>query len=473
MHTPLPNILLIMTDQHRGDCLGYAGHPVLQTPFLDDLAGGGTYFPHAYSACPQCIPARRTLLTGRTAANHGVFCNYHKGVPLPGPTLPQLLSEAGYHTHLCGKIHTYPERALYGFMSADWSDYATRCANDDYTAFLETEGCNRDRIRYFGVADLNTWVARPWTLPEHLHPTNWTTECALRFLRRRDPTKPFFLNLSYYFPHQPCIPPQVYWDRYISKELPRPIEADWSRKQEGYKPGLSVSSWRTVLSDDLMHQFRAGYFGLISHIDEQVGRVLAQLPRENTLIIFCSDHGEMLGDHQWVRKTRGLEGSARIPFILRPPASMGLASGVTRHEPIELMDIMPTCLDAAGIPIPPSVDGRSLLDLLRGQGRWREFVHGEQSNLGGEPSSMQYLTDGRWKYIWEPGNGRELFFHLAEDPQERTNLAHHADHLGLLQTWRGRLAEILRHRPEGFVRDGRLVPPERPVRQVDAAYEDA
>ena len=102
-----PNILLLMTDQHRGDCLGIAGHPVQQTPFLDELAAGGYYFPRAYSACPQCIPARRTLLTGSTVNSHGVYCNY-TGPTLPFTTPPPALCDAGYHTHVCGKMHTFP-----------------------------------------------------------------------------------------------------------------------------------------------------------------------------------------------------------------------------------------------------------------------------------------------------------------------------------------------------------------------------
>ncbi|MFP4377729.1 MAG: sulfatase-like hydrolase/transferase [Spirochaetales bacterium] len=145
-------------------------------------------------------------------------------------------------------------------------------------------------------------------------------------------------------PHGPCTPPQVYWDMYIDKELPGPIEADWSKEQEAYVPGLPIDSWHTVLSREAMHRFRAGYYASITHIDDQIGVLLRALP-PNTMVIFTSDHGELLGDHQWIRKTRALEGSARIPFIVRLPESMQAEAGQVRDEPIELMDIMPTTSD--------------------------------------------------------------------------------------------------------------------------------
>ncbi|MGF1448440.1 MAG: sulfatase-like hydrolase/transferase [Opitutales bacterium] len=468
MPATAPNVLLLVTDQHRGDCLGYAGHPVLQTPYLDELAARGFYFPHAYSAHPQCIPARRTLLTGTCANTHGVYCNY-AGPPLPSPTLPEVFAENGYHTHLCGKIHTFPERALYGFMSADWADNVVRTGTSDYDAFLEEQGLTGSRRQLSYSASANTWVARPWPHAEHLHPTHWTTDCALRFLTRRDPTKPFFLKVSYYFPHQPCIPPQAFWDRYIHADLPPPIEAEWSHKQDEYVPGLPVDAWQTLLRPAEMQQFRAGYYGLINHIDEQIGRLLRSLPKD-TVILFCSDHGELLGDHQWVRKTRGLEGSARIPFILNLPESLELSGGETREEPVELMDVMPTLLDAAGIEIPDTVEGSSLIRRLRGESSWRDWVHGENAVIGGEPGSMQYLTDGNRKYIWEPGLGRELFFNLEQDPGETLNLAEAPAAAEEVARWRDRLIAILADRPEGFVREGRLATLEGPTRTIHERY---
>ena len=449
-----PNILLVTTDQHRGDCLGLEGHPVLQTPYLDALGREGLHFRRAYSEHPQCIPARRSLMTGQTAPNHGVPFNYH--APLEGPYLPEELTRAGYHTHLVGKLHLHPKRKLYGFMSADWSDGPYAGPSGDYVRWLETEGIPAREMEAHGAHN-NGWVARPWHLDERFHFTNWATDRALDFLERRDPTKPFFLNLSYFHPHEPCTPPQVYWDRYINADLPEPVTAEWSGGEKAYAPGLPVASWQTTLSPALQRQFQAGYYGCINHIDDQLARVLARLPSD-TVVIFTSDHGEMLGDHHFIRKTRALEGSARVPFLMRLPHGLGIPGGQQRDEPIGWTDIMPTLLDLAGAPIPESCEGRSLLDLLRGEGKpWRERLHGEMAQCGGEPTGMHYLTDGKRKYIWEYGLARELLFDLESDPQERRNLAEDPAWREQLLDWRTDLIDRLRDRPEGFVKEGKLV----------------
>lgn len=456
MTPPRPNLLLLMTDQQRGDCLGIEGHPVLQTPCLDRLAATGVHCTRAYSACPVCIPARRTLMTGQRPATHGVLMNHN--APLAGPTLPGELARAGYQTHLVGKLHLWPKRKLHGFMSADWADspHERHETDDDYIRFLRQAGVH---LRQPGVAHgahCNGWVARPWHLPEHLHFTNWVTDCAMDFLERRDPTLPFFLKVSYHQPHQPCTPPQVYWDRYLAMDLPEPVVGDWARVFAGPQRGLAVDSWRTALEPALMKQYRAGYYGCINHIDDQIGRLLRALPA-NTVVVFTSDHGEMLGDHQWIRKRTPYEPSARIPLLLNLPASFGIAGGQTLAQPVELMDLMPTLLEAAGVPIPPTVEGTSLLGLLRGTApAWREYLHGECSQIPTLNSGMHYLTDGRCKYVWFPGAAQEQFFDLEADPQERHDLAGVPARAAELALWRARLVETLTGRPEGFVSDGRL-----------------
>ena len=452
-----PNIVLFMTDEQRGDCLGIDGHPVLQTPYLDELATGGVRFRRAYSACPVCVPARRTLMTGRKPASHGVLMNEVGW--LDGPTLPGELSRAGYQTHLVGKLHLFPRRKLYGFDSATWADSPRGVpASDDYQLFLAREGARGWNPGLAHGAHQNGWVARPWHLSEHLHFTNWCADQALEFLHRRDPTVPFFLKVSFYPPHQPCTPPQPYWDRYMAMDLPEPVVGDWARVFDGPMRGLSVTSWRTALEPELIRQYRAGYYGSINHIDDQIGRVLSTLPPD-TVVVFVSDHGEMLGDHQWIRKRNGFEGSARIPFLLRLPPDPRWSStrGQVREELVELMDLMPTLLDVAGVEIPDSVEGRSLLPLVTGADTsWRSVLHGECAIVPTLDSGMQYMTDGKRKYIWYPGTGQAHYFDIANDPDEMRNLAASPSHRAEIETWQGRLAEELAGRPEGFVENGRL-----------------
>ncbi|MBW1697742.1 MAG: arylsulfatase [Deltaproteobacteria bacterium] len=449
-----PNILLLMADQQRGDCLGIEGHPVLQTPHLDYLAATGVRFSRAYSACPVCIPARRTLMTGRKPANHGVLMNYHTW--LDGPTMPGELSKAGYQTHLVGKLHLWPKRKLYGFNSADWADspHERERVDDDYIRFLRREGITETRPGVVYGAHWNGWNARPWHLEERLHFSNWCAQSAMDFLERRDPTVPFFLKVSFHQPHQPCTPPQVYWDRYMNMDLPEPYVGQWAKVFDKPQRGLPIDSWRTALEPVVMKQYRAGYYGTINHIDDQIGRILKELP-VNTIVIFISDHGDMLGDHQWIRKRTAYEPSARIPFLIRFPQEADIEQGRVIDEVVELMDIMPTVLEACGISIPETVDGMSLFPLLRKQNiKWRRYLHGECCDIPSLNSGMQYLTDGKKKYIWFPGSGTEQYFDLQADPREMTNLAGQADCRDEIEYWRSVLISELAGRPEGFT-DGK------------------
>ncbi len=449
-----PNILLVVTEHHRGDALGIEGHPVLQTPYLDHLAAGGVRFRRAYTACPVCIPARRTLMTGRRPASHGVLMNYHTW--LDGPTLPGLLSQAGYQTHLVGKLHLWPMRRLYGFDSADWADSPReeRPLND-YCRWLRREGVTMPGAGLAHGMSVNGWAVRPFHLDERFHFTNWCADRALEFLERRDPTAPFFLKVSFHQPHQPLTPPRWAYERYMAMDLPEPCVGDWARVFDGPVRGLPVDAWRACLEPAVLKQYRAAYYGCIDHIDGQLGRIFARLPRQ-TVVVFTSDHGEMLGDHQWIRKRNAYEPSARIPLLIRLPDSLGVEQGCVMEQPVELMDVMPTLLEAAGVDVPDSLDGRSVLPLLRGEGGWRQYLHGECAAVPTTESGMQYLTDGRRKYIYWPGPGVEQFFDLEQDPREMHDLAAEGRRADELAAWRERLIAELDARPEGFVRDGEL-----------------
>lgn len=458
--TERPNILLIVSDQHRGDALGYAGHPIVQTPYLDHVAASGSHFTNAYSACPVCVPARRTLMTGATPAHHGVTMNYDTRLDLP--TMPGELARAGYQTHLCGKLHLYPIRALHGFMSADWADSPAQWVlgryRNDYQRFLAAQGHFGPDQGYAHGMSGNGYIARPWHMEERLHFTNWVTESALGFLDRRDPTMPFFLKVSYFAPHQPCTPPAYYFDKYMQMEIPEPEVGDWARVHDAPVRGMDVNAWRISLDRDPYRRMCAGYYGSIEHIDHQIGRLFRHMPA-NTVVIYTSDHGEMLGQHQMMRKRVPYEGSAKVPFLVKLPKRAGIAQGRAVSAPVELMDIMPTVLDLAGVDCPETVDGRSVLPLIRGDAtEWRDHIHGECAAIGSLKSGMQYVTDGRRKYIYYPGRDEEQFFDLEADPREMHNLIDDPARGGEVSLWRQKLIEELADRPEGFVRDGRLVP---------------
>lgn len=444
-----PNILLIMTDQQRGDCLGIEGHPVLLTPTLDELACRGARFTRAYSTCPSCIAARRSLLTGQFPSSHGMV-GFRDGVEFEPPaTLPGALSDAGYQTFMVGRtMHQFPRQKRYGY------DQMVLCG--DYGSFIG----DGEELWGHGLTG-NGWTARPWHLDERLHPSYQTVDEALRFFdRSRDPSCPFFLTVSFAAPHPPLSPPAFYMERYLRMELPAPVIGDWATPPAEGRRGFSVTSDRVDLRGEALRSCLAGYFGLINHVDDQICRLLQACGTDrntgasqfdNTVMIFTSDHGEMLGDHYLFRKAYPYEGSARVPLLIRSTPHMGIDPGRVCDLPVCLEDIMPTVLDLAGVPIPSSVDGRSLLPVLQGhQVPWRDCLHGEHAEGCGPHQSNHYLTDGRHKFIWYSHTGREQFFNLIEDPCEEHDLARIPQYAGQVGQWRRRLSAELKDRPEGF-----------------------
>ena len=453
-----PNIVLIITDQQRGDCLGVEGHPVLQTPNMDGIAAAGVRFSRFYSACPSCIATRRSILGGQAPQTHGMV-GYHGLVEWDAPpTLPGVLREHGYQTWLVGRsMHQHPPRKRYGY-----DEMETNCHTGawDYEDWLREAGPPGNGGWFGGGVTHNDWTARPWPLEDHLHFTNWTVSRALRFLERRDPSCPFFLTVGFVAPHPPLQPPAFYFDRYVRTGVPDPVIGDWAwPPASGSAGGDHVSPERVDLTGEALLSARAGYYGLINHVDDQLRRLLNpiigidRLTGGNTIVVFTSDHGEMLGDHYLWRKSRAYEPSARVPFLIRAPKRFGLQPGRVVDLPTTHADIMPTLLEMADIPVPETVDGRSLAPLMQGEDvAWREWVHIEHVPY------HQALTDGRTKYIWSPADGKEQLFDLVADPMECHDLVEQPQAKEQLQLWRGRLIEELGNRPEGFTDGERLIP---------------
>ena len=454
--THRPNIVFIITDQMRADCLGLEGHPVVETPNLDIVGRGGVHFRAAYSSCPSCIAARASMFTGLTPSTHGRL-GYQDCVPWRyDRTLAHLLSDAGYQTHCVGKTHFFPQRHHLGFQSMDsyeaGQNFDGRYVND-YHEFLREAGVDPNETAH-GL-DWNSWVARPSHLPEALHNNTWVAQRGVAFLRRRDPLRPFFLNLSFHRPHAPIDPPQAYWDMYRDRPVPPVPVGDWAARH-AVAP-QDINCWHGVVPSESLARSRRAYYAQIAHIDNQIGRVLRALRLTHgigpTWIIFTSDHGEMLGDHHLFRKAYAYEGSARVPLLVCPPSS---GTGCTSDAPVLLEDIRPTSHDSAGIPTPPSVEGRSLLPFLKGRtpDGWRSFLHGEHAACYEPVNGMQYLTDGKEKYIWYTQSGEEQFFDLRTDPAECRNLSACPAASDRIAVWRQRLVEYLATRPSDGLSDG-------------------
>jgi arylsulfatase len=482
-----PNIILIICDQMRGDCLGADGHPVVQTPNIDYLAARGTRFKHAYSAVPSCLPARATLWTGQNQWHTGVLGMGWGQGPIPNDfphTLAGELRQAGYRTHLVGKGHFHPQRAMMGFESHELDESGRTLINgfdDEYRAWFAEHAPPGVTPDDHGVY-WNSWHARPWHTDEYLHPTAWTMSRALDFLdarsRARARERPLFLNISFARPHSPYVPPQPYWEQYIDQELPPPNVGDWAVMHDRPEDAVDPNAWRGKMTAAQIHRARAGYYGEISFIDAQIGRLLNWMSRfgrdtlANTWFLFASDHGDMQGDHNLWRKTYAYEGSTRIPFLIVPPGRLtGRRDNETveirgvADEVVELRDVMPTLLEAAGLPVPGTVDGRSLLTLLqRPAEEWRPYIHGEHSTCYSTQQEMQFVTDGRRKFVWLPRIGMEQFFDLEQDPGECLDLIDDPNRQEEITQWRGYLVRELDARDCGWVREGALVtPPNEPL----------
>jgi len=456
-----PNILFIFCDQMRGDCLSLTGHSAVETPNIDDIGRKGVVFGSAYASVPSCIAARASVFTGLAPKNHGRL-GYRDQVPWNYENmLAHKLSEAGYQTHAVGKTHFFPQRKHCGFQSIDsyeaWQNFDGRYVNDYHEWLRDRTGGTRNEMDH-GLSG-NSWAARPSPLPEELHNNSWVATKSIEFLRRRDTTRPFFLFMSFHRPHAPIDPPQPFYDMYKDRKIPPAPVGDWAKVHD--RPVDGLNAWHGRLPKRVLEHSRRAYYAQIAHIDSQVGRVLRMfrpLRTWNTAVIFAADHGEMLGDHHLFRKTYAYEGSAKIPLVMHLP---GVPTGGVCDAPVISQDLYPTILEIAGASVPETIDGRSLVHFARdpASADRREYVHGEHAANYDENNAMQYLTDGREKYIWFPTTGDEQLFDLRADPGELHDLAHDPAHKEQLDLWRGRLIAELAERPEDGLSDGeRLIP---------------
>jgi arylsulfatase len=463
-----PNILFLMDDQHRGDALGVAGNTVVATPNLDRLAREGAYFPKAHASVPSCVAARASILTGKSPWGHGLL-GYADQARKWSFEKPQSLHDAGYYAMSIGKNHFTPMRNHHGYDKTLLYDGLPESDKvDDYGLWLsKTAPAVDEHSTGLGWNDRG---GKPWPHADELHPTHWTGQEAVDFLSRYQNEKPFFLKVSFHRPHSPFDPISKWFDYYGKVELPKAQVGQWAQAWYGkFTPPQKPSAPRAALSDEEIRNSRQGYYGSISHVDEQIGRIVEVLRKrgmlENTLIVFVSDHGEMVGDQHLWRKAWAYEGSSRIPMIVRWGSEMlDAPRGQVLPQLTELRDVLPTFLDAAGEPIPAVVEGKSLLDLVRGKTNgWRTQLDLEHSACYFKENQWTALTDGRFKYIYHAYNGKQQLFDLENDPAELSDLSADAAGAQDLQSWRGRMIEHLAVRGPLWVKNDDLALRRKPM----------
>ena len=459
-----PNILWYCTDQQRFDTIASLGNAHIRTPSLDRLAARGVAFARAYTQSPICTPSRATFLTGRYPATHHVHRNGCDYFP-PGELLvTKILADDGYDCGLVGKLHLsrakrrIEARPDDGYRYFQWSHHPRPDWDEGhaYADWLRQEkGVDPTEV----FRDQMQLAYGPG-VPAEYHQTTWCTEKSIEFItQERD--RPWLLSVNPFDPHPPFDPPSDYLERYDPATLPYPVFAEsdieHQRKFEGIDQqtreavnpfagtglvGSVTGSGDTASQPPSVYDSRmvkACYYAMIEHIDHELGRLLNVLEDvgqlENTVIIFTSDHGELLGDHGLLYKgCRFFEGLVHVPLIISWPDSW--EQDVRSNALVELIDLAPTVLEAAGVPVPSRMQGLSLVGMLNGNSdlhNHKDHVVCEYHDAVDLPNATHasMYFDGRYKTAVYHGRGIGELYDLLKDPDECNDLWKHDEYRDL------------------------------------------
>lgn len=428
-----PNILWVCTDQQRWDTIHALGNDYIQTPNLDKLCDDGVAFTHAFCQCPICTPSRGAFLTGMYPRFLNACTNGNETWQGEAPLVTKTLADLGYDCGLAGKLHLsaahnrIEPRPDDGYRVFHWSHHPHDSWPEGhaYNDWLKSQGIDHD-----------TTKKRLGYIPCEYHQTRWCTDRAIDFLREeRD--GPWLFSLNCFDPHPPLDPPKEYLDRFDIDRLPLPEFAEEDLQEEAALAEAQVNfqSKAKRIPPEKARLNLAKYWAMIELIDANVGRLVATLEesgqRENTVIIFTSDHGHMIGDHGLINKgCRFYEGLVRVPLIVSWPGKF--KSGLRCDELVELIDIAPTLLELAGEPAGDNMHGKSLLPLLTGgagQGGHREYARSTYTDtLQGPKSRATMIRDRQYKLVVYHGTGLGQLFDLETDPNEHRNLWDSVDH---------------------------------------------
>lgn len=460
-----PNVLFISVDQWPAHLFGCAGNTVIETPTIDSLARAGIRYTSAFTECPICIPARRSMMTGTSPRTHGDRI-FQPALPMPPfPTLAGTFTAAGYQTQAIGKLHAYPPRARTGFEEAFIAEEGRSHLGgvDDYEIFLAENGQAGQQFMH-GMSN-NQYSWRTWHLEERLHVTNWITATAAKNIRRRDPTRPAFWHVSYTHPHPPITPLASYLERYRSRTIDTPAASEWSKRASTPWAVQAAQQLWAELSDEQHADMRRAFYAQCTHVDHQIRLLIGALREEgildNTIILFVSDHGDMLGDHGMYAKRFLYQGSVKVPMILVNRAGVDEhRQGTTDNRLVALQDIMPTLLSMCDIAVPETCDGLSMLGGSQRDTLYCEAMEG--------PRATRMVTDGRYKLFWYPAGNQFQLFDLEDDPCELHDLFYAPEMLPVIHTLRAYLLSALYGSDLQWIKDGTFVGCEEPDTTVPA-----
>lgn len=456
-----PNVLLICTDHWAAEHLGFAGNNAIITPGLNEMSANGARYTNAYSECPVCIPARRTLMTGMNAKSHGDRV-FNDQLTFPNvTTLAQAFRDAGYQADAVGKLHVHPQRDRIGFDSVLLDDEGRPQWGtlDDYDIYLGDQGLAGRQFDH-GMSN-NQYNWRPWHLAEEHHATTWAGRNMARTIKRRDPTKPAFWYLGFRHPHPPLVPPQAFIDLYRDVEIDEPYIGEWAQDPDKLPfPISALQSRLNLYTKDQMKAAKRAFYALCTQIDYQIRYLIGTLRLEglldDTIIMFTSDHGDMLGNHDMAAKRIFYESSANIPMILMANKGNPKApEGIVDDRLVGFADVMPTLLDLCDIPIPETVDGISMVGSEK-----RDYLYGE---CGEDDHATRMIRTEQHKLIYYPTGNHFQLFDLINDPHEMVDLAGDAEHAETLQELKELLLPELYGSDMEWFEEGELVgKPDRP-----------
>ena len=403
-----PNILLLVTDDQRPDTIRALGNETIHTPHLDELVRRGTSFTRATCAHPLCYPSRAELLTGCTGFRNGTYnqLKLNDGVPL----LPRVLAAAGYRTCYVGKWHTAGRPSTVGYGETDGLYASGRAGEGAYVDFR-----GRPATGYRGWQFQTDAGER---FPEQgigLTPniSSLMADAAIRLIEKKS-EQPFFVHVNFAVPHDPRLWPPGYETKYDASKLPLPANF---RAEHPFDHGNARGRDELLLpfprtAEDVRQEL-ACYYAVISHLDQQVGRIVTALEvagkRDNTIVVFTSDHGLAIGSHGLVGKQNMYEHTINVPLIIAGP---GVPAGRQRSAQCYLRDLFPTFCELASIEA-PEMDGRSLAPVLRGEkGEVHSFI------VGYFQDSQRMIREGDWKLVWYPKIDRRQLFNVRQDPNE-------------------------------------------------------
>lgn len=439
-----PNILLIMTDQHRWNCLGCHDHPIVKTPHIDALAQNGVDFRRCYSQSAICMPSRLSLFTGQYIHTHGVMVNTPHAQIDHLITLPNILRANGYQTAAIGKTHC-------GNMDTIGFEYSRLCAGlsagetNDYSRYLLDQGYTPARTEVGNSEnpdEIDNWTTFEQHITDEDYKTcdtysstisyrdcveTWTGSESIQFLKQRDTSRPFFLWTTFQRPHPPlCLPPDCP-HTYDPDDITLPdYDVRFYNKPDSRRPGVE-NCWNVyAMGEQQLRRAIANYYSLISMIDDQVGRIIQHLEEtgqlENTIVIFTADHGEFCGEFgQFGKNISTYDVLYQIPMIWHWKGHTGHEN---MYELVEMVDVMPTLLELVDIPIPRTVQGQSLATPVLSSNRritpfWTgkdevffETVFTKTVRTATHKLSYCYNGDRRWGQLYD----------LDKDPAEEHNL---------------------------------------------------